>query len=199
MEPHIEGKLILVFGPSGSGKGELMRHALALYPELRFPVSSTTRSIRPGETNGKEYNFVTREEFERERDAGQFLEWAEYGGNLYGTPKREVLDAITSGHVVLHELELQGIHEIERIFPKEARTIVFVDARNWEELRARILARAPMSEEELEKRRIRHEHESAYRDNADVVISNKNGELESAKEEFAKLVGSVILATKGVS
>ncbi|MFZ1074851.1 MAG: guanylate kinase [Minisyncoccia bacterium] len=199
MEPHITGKIILVFGPSGSGKGELMRYALSLYPELRFPVSSTTRSMRPGETNGKEYHFVTREEFERERDSGQFLESAEYGGNLYGTPKREVLDALSSGHVVLHEIEMQGVQAIEKLLPKEALRTVFVDAGSWEELRARILARAPIPETELEKRKVRYEHETAYKNNADVIISNRNGELDAAKDKFSALVGSVIREAKGVS
>ena len=97
-----EGKLIVVTGPSGVGKGTLLQKLLERYPDrILFSISATTRSPRAGEEHGREYFFLDGAEFEQKRDAGKFLEWAEYAGNLYGTPRQAIDEAIALGQIVL--------------------------------------------------------------------------------------------------
>lgn len=193
------GKIILVVGSSGSGKGELIRHAVSVFPQLQLLISETTRAMRPGEVNGREYIFVTREAFERDRVAGNLLEWAEYGGNYYGTPRAQLQHVMSEGGVALHELEIQGVAQLIELIPKEERLIVFIDAGSWDALRARIVKRAPISSTELEKRRERFVSEHAFKEQADVVIENQDGELSRAKRAFEACVRSVLISAGGVS
>lgn len=179
-------------GPTGSGKGTLEQHVLALHPEIVMPVTATTRAPRPGETDGKDYHFFTREEFEQKEQDGFFLETATYGGNYYGTPKSEVLPALDSGKLVLLEIEVQGVRQLCKLIPSEERLIVYIDAGSWEDMERRVRARAPISEEELEKRRKRYEDELSFKAEADEIIHNSDGELASAKVAFADLIQSVL-------
>lgn len=185
------GLFVLVVGPSGSGKNTLIEAARAAYPDLAFAVSPTTRAMRPGEADGVNYHFLSREEFMRRVDAGEFLEWAEYGGNLYGTLRSEMEAIIASGRIALTDIEVQGARQIQKNMPAEERAIIFIDAGSWEELAARIRARAPITDEELEKRHARYEDERSFKDQADYVIENRDGVLEAAKEAFVNLVGTL--------
>ena len=179
-------------GPTGSGKGTLEAHVLALHPEIVMPVTATTREPRPGEIDTKDYYFFTREEFEQKAAEGFFLETATYGGNYYGTPKAEVLPALEAGKLVLLEIEVQGIRQLCTIIPAEDRIIVYVDAGSWDDMERRVRARAPMSEEELEKRKKRYEDELSFKAQADKIIYNNDGELAGAKAAFADLIQSVL-------
>lgn len=183
-----KGTLLLLVGPSGSGKGSLIQYIRSVYPEILFSVSCTTRDMRPGEVDGVNYYFVSREEFQRRIDAGEFLEWAQYGGNLYGTLKSEVLPVLEAGGVILLEIEVQGVHQIQQLIPKEQLHTIFIDSGSWDDLEARIRSRAPISDEELEKRRMRYLAEVPFKDEADVVITNPDGGLTSAKEQFENIV-----------
>ena len=98
------GKLIVLTGPSGVGKGTLMNEILQRYPELHYSVSATTRSPRPGEVNGKNYYFISRNQFEELVTQGEFLEWAEFAGNCYGTLREAVLNHVQSGKLVVLEI-----------------------------------------------------------------------------------------------
>ncbi|MES2668782.1 MAG: guanylate kinase, partial [Patescibacteria group bacterium] len=100
------GTYILVVGPSGSGKNTLIRAACEAIPGLKVAISATTRAMREGEADGVSYHFLTTPEFMRRVDAGAFLEWAEYGGNLYGTLRAEIDPAIDAGQVILSDIEL---------------------------------------------------------------------------------------------
>src|SRR3989344_3740507 len=104
----MQGKFILVIGPSGSGKGTLINHARSLFPQIAYPKSCTTRSPRGGDSD-KNYLFLSHEDFSEKIKDGEFLEWAEYGGNYYGTLKSEVTRLLEQGRVVLKELEVQGV------------------------------------------------------------------------------------------
>lgn len=185
------GHVLLVMGPMGSGKGTLEQHAFSVYPDMLFAVSCTSRAMRPGEENGKEYHFITRTEFEEKITAGDFLEWAEFGGNLYGTLKSELLTPLFNSQLILNEIELQGIEQIKKLIPAENRTIVYIESGDWTVLAERALARAPMSPEELEKRRERYAHEVAAKPYADIVIDNTDGNLESAKSAFVQVVADI--------
>ncbi len=179
-------------GPTGSGKGTLEAHVLALHPEMVMPVTATTRTPRPGERDTKDYYFFTREQFEQKIAEGFFLETATYGGNYYGTPKSEVVPALEAGKLVMLEIEVQGVRQVCDLIPKEDRIIVYVDVESWEDLERRVRARAPITEEELAQRKSRYEDEVSFKPEADVVICNPDGELTAAKDAFADLIQSVL-------
>lgn len=180
----MKGKLVLIIGPTGSGKGTLLAYAKENIPGLVFPTSCTTRAPRPGEVNGQTYFFVNNEEFEKRLQNGEFLETAMYGGNRYGTLKSEIIPFVEQGKIVVREIEVQGARQIQAILPKEILRILYVDAGSWEELERRIIARAPIGKPELEARRKRYEDEASFKNQASVIVSNPNGGLEKAKEAF---------------
>ncbi len=182
------GKLVLVIGGSGSGKGTLMASARERFPDIVFPVSCTTRAIRPGEIAGQVYHFVTNEEFDSRIEAGAFLEWAEYGGNRYGTPVSEVTGPLSEGKLLLHEIEVQGVRLLQKIIASDELVTVYIDAGSWDVLEERIRARAPITDTELAKRRERYEKESSFKSEATYVIENTNGGVEQAIEDFVSLI-----------
>ncbi len=185
------GAYILVVGPTGSGKNTLIHAAREAIPGLAFAVSATTRLPREGEVDGVSYHFLTREDFMQKVERGAFLEWAEYGGNLYGTLRSEVEPQIAAGNLILSDIELQGVRQILKNLPDEERETVYIDAGSWEELVARILARGPMTDEEIAKRHAHYDEESAFMAEADHVISNRAGELESAKAHFIQILKDI--------
>jgi len=169
--------------PMGSGKGTLINRALENHPDLYETVSCTTRDMRPGEKDGINYHFITKEEFEAKVDDGQFLEWAEFAGNKYGTLKGEIMPRIVDPRVVIVEIELQGVQQLLKILPREHMTITYIDAGGWEVLRARAEKRAPMSETEMNARHDRFLIEEASKPLADVIIDNSGNE-EDAHAQF---------------
>ena len=183
----MQGKFILVVGPSGSGKSALLAHLAQSMPEIVFPVSCTTRAMRPGEVEGDKYHFVSKDEFEKRREAGEFLEWAPYGGNYYGTLKAQILEPLAAGKTVVREVEVQGARLIQERMP-ERLGIIYIDAGSWENLERRIQARAPISDVELLARRKRYEDEMTFKEHADVVVTNADGGLEEAKKNFVAAV-----------
>lgn len=188
----MNGKFILVIGPSGSGKGTLINHIRPLFPSLVYPKSATTRAIRDGERDGEHYYFLSREDFQKRVQRGDFLEWAEYGGNYYGTLSSEVMPLLMRGETALKELEVQGARQIRSTLPKEQLVIIFVNAGSWEEMEARIRARAPISETELEKRKDRYEDEMSFMAEADFVVENPSGKVEDAKQKLEAVIRSLI-------
>lgn len=187
-EEYKRGHIIVVMGPTGAGKGTLLRSTLALHPKLHLAVSCTTRSVRPGEVNGREYHFLSPEEFEAKVAAGEFLEWATFSGNRYGTLKSEVLDRVEHGEVVVLEIELQGVEQLRTLVPKEDLTVAYIESGGWEVLKERALSRAPMSEEELEMRYERYQVESASKPYADVIIDNLDGNPGHAAEQLDAVI-----------
>lgn len=184
----MRGKLILVIGPTGSGKSALLDYLKQVRPDIVFPVSCTTRAPRPGEVEGEKYFFITKDEFERREAAGDFIEWAHYGGHYYGTLKSQILPALEAGKIVVREVEVQGARQIRRLFPKEALGIICINAGSWECLEERVRARAPMGEVELLARRKRYEDEISFLPEADIVVENPDGQLEQAKAHFVAAV-----------
>jgi guanylate kinase len=186
------GKLVLIVGAAGSGKGVLIRSAKALHPEIIFAISSTTRAMRPSESDGHPYHFITKEEFETLVEAGGFIEWVSTDGKLYGTQKEEVLPGLEKGAVVLKEMEPRGISQIREILPKENIVTIYIDAGSWDTLVKRITSRAPISEEELESRRIRYEYERTFKDEADYVVENFDGKFAEADMAFDEIITSLL-------
>ena len=144
------GFLLVLSGPSGAGKGTLVDRLLAARSDCVFSISATTRPRRNVESEGVQYEFVTREEFERRRSAGLFLEWAEVHGHLYGTPVRFVDEGVRAGHVVVLDVDVQGGASVRR-----ARTdavSVFVYPPSIDALRQRLLARGTDPPDVVERR-----------------------------------------------
>jgi guanylate kinase len=148
--------------------------------------------MRAGEVAGEHYYFLSRDEFQKKADAGDFLEWAEYGGNLYGTLENEVLPLIHIGKTALKELEVQGARQIREKILQDTLAIIFVNAGSWDEMEARIRARAPISETELQKRKERYEDEMNFMPEADFTIENHAGQVDAAKKKFSEVVSSLI-------
>ena len=147
----LPGRLVVVSGPSGSGKSTILRRALAR-PEVRarLSVSATSRPPRPGEVEGGAYHFVSREQFEASRDRGEFLEWAEVHGNLYGTPVAPVVEALQGGENVVLEIDVQGAMQVLRIVP--GADSVFIAVPGLDVLEARLRGRGTESEAAVRRR-----------------------------------------------
>jgi len=189
IEKDIKGHLILIMGPSGSGKGfltSILRNKLG--DKIHSAVSCTTRVKRPKEIEGETYFFLSLIEFKKKIENNEFLEWAEYSGNHYGTLKAEVLEPLRAGSVVVREVEIQGVLAIREIIPDENITIIYIDGGSWDQLRERIISRAPISGEELELRRERYVEESASKTYANIIIKNQKGYVEQAKTKLIKIV-----------
>jgi len=174
------GKLIVLTGPSGVGKGTLMNAILQRYPELHYSVSATTRSPRPGEINGKNYDFISQSKFEQLVTEGEFLEWAEFAGNFYGTPREAVLKHIQSGKLVVLEIELEGARQIRNTFPSALS--IFILPPSFSELENRIRGRGQDSEESITRRLQRAEEEVAAANEFDLKIINDD--FEQALKEI---------------
>lgn len=187
------GKLILVVGPTGSGKGTLESYLQQQMPELVWPISCTTRAMRPGEKNGERYWHITKEEFSKREVAGDFLEWAAYGGNYYGTLKSEILPKLAEGKTVIREVEVQGARQIVETMSAEVLRVVYIDGGSWDELEKRVLKRAQMDETELLARRKRYEDEITFKPHANIVVNNPDGGQEQAKKDFVAAVQKLIV------
>lgn len=116
--------LLVLSSPSGAGKSTIAKHLLAARDDLGYSVSATTRAKRPGETDGASYHFLDRAEFERRRDAGDFLEWAEYGGHLYGTLRSEIERHIGEGRHVVLDIEVRGARQLRECYPNAVHIFI---------------------------------------------------------------------------
>ena len=176
---------MVLAGTSGAGKGTIGRQLREQDPKLRWSVSWTTRAPRPGEVEGVDYHFVSREEFERLRDAGGFLEWFEVYGDLKGTPRQFVVDALAGGHDVLLELDVHGALAVREELPEAL--LVFVRTPTRDEQRRRLEARGADDPEAIERRLARAEAEEQLADEQfDAVIVNDD--VGRATAELAAIV-----------
>ena len=162
--------IIVVAGPSGVGKGTVIAWVREHMPEVWLSVSATTRAPRPGEVDGVNYHFLSREAFDAMVDDGGFLEWAEYAGNRYGTPIAPVLEQQASGHPVLLEIELQGARQVRERLPQA--TLVFIAPPSWDELVRRLTGRGTESAELVAQRLATAREEMAAESEFDVTIVN---------------------------
>lgn len=184
------GQLIVFTGPSGVGKGTLLRALCQRHPELQISISVTTRSPRAGEIDGKHYYFVDRPKFDEMVAHGELLEWAEFAGNCYGTPRAAVERQISQGQLVILEIELQGARQVWQNCP-EARTI-FILPPSFDELERRLRDRASESEAAISRRLSIAEAEIAAATEFDIQIVNDD--FQTALEQLEQAVFSTRLS-----
>lgn len=179
-----KGILIVVSGFSGAGKGTLMKALLSRYDNYALSISMTTRAPRPGEEEGREYFFVDKDTFEDQIAKEQLIEYAQYCGNYYGTPRSYVEEQFEQGHDVILEIEIQGALKIQERFPDAL--LLFVMPPSAQELKKRLVGRATESMEVIEKRLKRANEEAAGIEKYDYIVIND--ELESCTKELHALI-----------
>lgn len=184
------GLLFVVSGPSGAGKDTLVDALLARTPNLRYSVSATTRPPRPGEIDGQHYFFLSEEEFVRRREAGEFLEWRVYNGNLYGTPRDYVERTVAEGYDLIMKPEVNGALAVQAAYP--AAVLIFLVPDRFSYLRDRLLARRTETNEEIARRLEIAHQEMQYIRKFDYIIVNEQHRSEEAVEDL----GSVLHAER---
>ena len=178
------GKLFVLSGPSGVGKGTLREHALNNAPNLKYSISCTTRKPREGETDGVEYRFISHAKFQEYISQGLFLEYAHVHEDYYGTLKSDVMSELEAGHDVLLEIDVQGALKVKEIMPEAV--LIFVAPPSVEVLTQRLTGRGTESSSSLEVRLSNALKEIALKDKYDYVIVNDD--LDSACEELRTII-----------
>jgi guanylate kinase len=179
------GKVFVITGPSGVGKGTLIERLLERVPDLELSISATTREPRAAEVSGRDYHFLTPEEFRRRLEAGEFLEHANYSGNYYGTLRSEVEERLAKGRSVVLEIEVQGARQVRDAMPEAV--LIFIAPPDEAVLRERLEGRGTDSSEAIEQRLRTAEIELGARSEFPHVVVNDD--LQKATAELEKLVG----------
>jgi guanylate kinase len=165
-----KGSLFVITGPSGAGKGTVLKEVIKSLNRLYFSVSATTRKPREGEVDGVHYHFLTKERFEELISADRFLEYAQYAENYYGTPLDPVLDQLEQGNDVILEIELQGALQVKKRMPQAV--LVFIAPPSFEELEDRLRGRGTESEEVILRRLAIARQECANMDQFRYIVVN---------------------------
>jgi guanylate kinase len=181
-------RVFVITGPSGVGKGTLIRSLRERMPELELSVSATTRAPRPGEEDGVDYHFLDDADFQRRVDAGEFVEHATYSGRRYGTLRAELERRLAAGHPVVLEIEVQGARQVRGSMPEALQ--VFIAPPSRDALRARLVGRGTDDTEQVEARLRTADAELEAQDEfAEVVVNDR---LEDAVEELTAIVRSAL-------
>jgi guanylate kinase len=191
----VAARVFVITGPSGVGKGTLIRGLLERVPALELSVSATTRDPRPGERDGVDYHFLDADEFERRAGAGDFVEHAAYSGRRYGTLRSELERRVADGAPVVLEIEVQGARQVRQAMPEAV--LVFIAPPSTEALRARLVGRGTDAGEQIEERLRTAERELEARPEfAHVVVNDR---LEQATDELAAIVQAALAGGAGAT
>ena len=178
-------KVFVITGPSGVGKGTLIRSLRERMPELELSVSATTRRPRPGETHGVDYWFLSDDEFGRRVEEGDFVEHAEYSGRRYGTLRSELEKRLAGGHPVVLEIEVQGARQIRRAMPEALQ--IFIAPPSADALRDRLIGRGTDDPDEVEERlKTARAELSAQDEFGEVVVNDRLGDAVDRLEEIVR-------------
>ncbi len=186
-----KGLLLVLSGPAGSGKGTVKEFLLQKEP-FEFSVSKTTRAPRPGEVDGKQYSFVTREAFEDLIREDGMLEYTEYCGNFYGTPKKESLETLAAGKNLLLEIDAVGGLNVKSRYPDAV--LVMLLAPSFAEQEARLRGRATETEEKIRERLAAARREIEMAREYDYIVYNPSGKAEAAADEICTIIRAARLA-----
>ncbi len=179
-------KLVILTGPSGVGKGTVIKEILNKDTNIWLSISATTRSPRKGEKNGENYYFIKEENFKEMIDKRLFLEWAKFAGNYYGTPLSSVNEKIQEGYIVLLEIEVEGAKQIKEKFPDSLS--IFILPPSKAELERRIRNRGTEKEEAINRRLTRSTYEIASSDQFDFKVTNSD--VDETAERIIKIIRS---------
>jgi guanylate kinase len=191
MAMHPNGKLVVMVAPSGSGKTTMARRLLTDIAGMRFSVSATTRAPREGEVDGREYYFISNEEFDRRVAEGEFLEWESfYNGTRYGTLKPEVDFLLKKGYFVLLDLEVHGAQNVKNMYGDRCLS-VFIEPPSLSVLEMRLRSRGSETEQSIATRLERAAYEMSFRDRFDIRVVNDDlehayAQIYSVVREFLK-------------
>lgn len=177
-------RLFVISGPSGAGKGTLLAELRKQRPDLGLTVSATTRSPRPGEVDGTSYYFLSDEEFRRRIAAGEFVEWAEVHGHLYGTLVSEVKRLLAKGHSLVLEIDVQGALNVRKVYPDAV--LVFIEPPSLQVLEERLRGRGTEDEASIELRLKNARHEMELANQYDVRIVNDT--VDRAAQELGSVM-----------
>jgi guanylate kinase len=181
-------RVFVITGPSGVGKGTLIRSLREQVPELELSVSATTRAPRPGEADGVDYHFLSDAEFQRRADAGEFVEHATYSGRRYGTLRAELERRTAAGSPVVLEIEVQGARQVRAAMPEALQ--VFIAPPSLDALRARLVGRGTDDPGEVEARlRVAEEELAAQDEFAEVVVNDR---LEDAVAALTRIIRTAL-------
>lgn len=183
-----KGLLLIISGPSGAGKGELVKRLRATAPEgfFAYSVSATTRAAREGERHGENYYFLTREEFESRIAQDGMLEYAEYCGNYYGTPKGEIEEKLANGVHVILEIEVQGAMNVKRRMPEAVA--VMIAPPDYPNLERRLRGRGTNTEEDIQNRLAKAKEELSTLPSYDYLVINYDGLLDKAVQDVFDII-----------
>jgi guanylate kinase len=184
-----QGVLYIISAPSGAGKTSLVKALLKADPAIRLSVSYTTRTPRPGETDGRDYHFVDHQQFDRMLAEGEFLEHAEVYGNFYGTSKGSIARDLGAGRDILLEIDWQGAAQVKRHFPESAS--VFILPPSFNALRSRLTGRGQDSDEVIVRRLAAAAHDVAHADAFDYIIVNDD--FDHALQDLVAITRSIRL------
>ena len=190
--------MLYVFSaPSGSGKTTIVKEVLKIFPELKFSISATTRKKRDNETDGKDYYFITREEFEKKINNDEFVEYELiYDNNYYGTLKSEVDKCLNNGGAMVFDMDVKGALSLKRIY-KEKALLIFVNPPDKKTIIERLMKRGTETKEYLEKRIARIDFEMTLKSEFDLVLNNDD--LSAAVEEAKNIINQYKGKTNGNS
>lgn len=184
--PHEHGILVVFSGPSGAGKGTILKRYFAENPPAVLSTSATTRKPRPGEIDGVHYHFVSKERFEEMIAEDGVLEYNLYNGNYYGSPRGPIEEELSRGHDVILEIETNGAGHIRRMFPSALS--IFVLPPSFEELKKRLIGRGTESPEEIQTRLVKGRQEIEMALDYDYIVVND--EVETAAARLAEIIRS---------
>ncbi len=177
-------RLYVISGSSGVGKGTIIKEFLKRNPKYKLSVSSTTRKKRPGEKEGENYYYISKEEFETGITNGEFIEWAEFSGNYYGTRKSTIEDALSRGENLILEIETQGGQQIKKLLPDSV--LIFIAPPSFEELKKRLEGRKTEDEATIQKRLSQVEREKESSKEYDYIVVND--EIEKAVKRIEEII-----------
>lgn len=182
-------KSIIFSAPSGSGKTTIVKHILQTFPNIKFSVSATTRPMRPGEVDGKDYHFISVEDFQSKIESGEFIEYEEvYPGLFYGTLKSEVQKIWNDGGIVIYDMDVVGGVNLKKQFGEESLSF-FVKVPTIEELEERLRSRGTETEEKIQMRISKAKQEMEWEHQFDVVLVNNN--LENTLKITEEIIKSI--------